>query len=34
MLVPLIALAALTLLLGMFPTALIGFFKSIAALVM
>ena len=26
--------AALTLLLGMFPTALIGFFKSIAALVM
>ena len=34
MLAPLIALAALTLLLGMFPTALIGFFKSIAALVM
>ena len=34
MLVPLILLAALTLLLGMFPGALIGFFKSIAALVM
>ena len=34
MLVPLIVLAALTLIMGMFPNALIGFFRSIAALVM